>query len=86
MIIIVDIIVIIAPSGLGRDIQASRGDRESADRKPSLPTKIIPTKIVWLKTSGKFPKGLGIHPLNINIVLESIPPNSRILVRKLAVV
>ena len=46
MIIIVDIIVIIAPSGLGRDIQASRGDRESADRKPSLPTKIIPTKIV----------------------------------------
>ena len=52
---------------------------------PNLPTKIIPAKIRWLNVSGKFPMGMGIPPLRIKIMLESDPPKSRILVRRLAV-
>ena len=37
---------------------------------PNLPTKIIPTKIYWLRLSGKFHAGLGIPPINIQILLE----------------
>ena len=53
--------------------------------KSNLPTKIVPAKIAWLKLSGKFPLGLGIPPLQIQIMLESNPLRSRILVRRLAV-
>ena len=52
---------------------------------PNLPTKIIPTKICWLKLSGKFPKGLEILPLKMKILLEPNPLKSRILVLRLAV-
>ena len=52
---------------------------------PNLHTKIIPTKIAWLKLSGKFPMGQGIPPLNIKILLESNPLKSIILVRKVPV-
>ena len=47
---------------------------------PNLPTKKLPTKIPWLKLSGKSPMGLGIPPRRIKILLESKPPKSRILV------
>ena len=52
---------------------------------PNLPTKIMPTKIAWLKYSGKFPMDIRIPPLKIKILLESNPLKSRILVRRLAV-
>ena len=52
---------------------------------PNLPTSITPTKIAWLKTSGKFPMGLGIPRLKTKIMLESSPPKSTMLVGKLAV-
>ena len=52
---------------------------------PNLPTKTIPTKIRRLKTSGEFPLDMRAPPLNIKILLESNPPESRILVRRLAV-
>ena len=51
---------------------------------PNLPTEIIP-KIPWLELSGRFPMGLGIPPLKFQILLESKPLKSRILVRRLAV-
>ena len=35
---------------------------------PNLPTNIIPTKIARLTLSGKFPTGLGIPPLTLNIL------------------
>ena len=50
---------------------------------PNLPTKNLPTKIAWLKLSGKFPLDMRIPPLKIKIMLESNPPKSRILVRRL---
>ena len=46
---------------------------------------IIPAKIRWLKLPGKFPVGMRIPPLKIQILLESNPLKSRILVRRLAV-
>ena len=46
---------------------------------PSLPTKIIPTKIARLKISRKFPIDMIFFPLHIDIMLESNPPRSRIL-------
>ena len=52
---------------------------------PDLPTKIIPTKIRWLESSGEFPMDMWIPPLTIKILLESNPLRSRILVRRLAV-
>ena len=52
---------------------------------PNLPTKIIPTKIPWLNISREFPMNIRIPPLWIKILLESNPPKSRILVRRLAV-
>ena len=52
---------------------------------PNLPTKIIPIEIRRRKLSGTFPMGLRISPLNIEILLESNPLKSRILVRRLAV-
>ena len=42
---------------------------------PNLPTKTIPAKICWLELSGKFPLGVGIPPLEIDIPLESDPLN-----------
>ena len=47
---------------------------------PNLPTKSLPAKIRWLKSSGKFPTGLGIPPLKLKIMFESSPLKSRILV------
>ena len=52
---------------------------------PNPPTNITPTNIAWLKVSGKSPMGLGIPPLNNNIMLESNPLKSTMLVRRLAV-
>ena len=52
---------------------------------PNFPTKIIPTKIAWLKLSGEFPMGLGIPPLVIKIMLESNPLKSIMLVQRWAV-
>ena len=52
---------------------------------PNLPAKIVPTKIPWLKLSGKFPMDMRIPPRNIKIMLVSNPLKSRILVRRLAV-
>ena len=52
---------------------------------PSLPTNISPTKLAWLKLSGKFPMGLEIPPLNVKIVLESNPLKSIMLVGRLGV-
>ena len=43
----------------------------TAPSTPNLPTKIIPTKIARLQSSGKFPMGLGIPPLELKIMLES---------------
>ena len=40
---------------------------------PSLPTKITPAKIHWLKLSGKPLLDMRIQPLEIKILLESIP-------------
>ena len=51
----------------------------------NLPTNIIPTKMAWLKLSGKSPMALGIPPLNFKILLESNPLKSIMLVRILAV-
>ena len=54
---------------------------------PNLSTKIIPTKIprLKLKLSGEFPMDLGIPPHKLKIMLESSPPKSRVLVRRLAI-
>ena len=38
---------------------------------PNLPTKILPTKIRWLKISGRFPTDMIIPPLKLKILLES---------------
>ena len=52
---------------------------------PNLPTNITSANIARLKFSGRSPMGLGIPPLMINIMLESNPLKSTMLVRKLAV-
>ena len=52
---------------------------------PNLPTKIIPTQIRQLRSSGEFPTSLRTPPLTLKIVLESKPLKSRILVRRLAI-
>ena len=52
---------------------------------PNLPTNITPTKIAGVKLSGNSPMGLGIPPLIINIMLESNPLKSIMLVGRLAV-
>ena len=46
---------------------------------PNLPAKSIPTKIAWLKVSGRFALGLEIPPLRIKISPESNPLKSKIL-------
>ena len=69
---------------LGAFETPSKGASRSSVRgsTPNLRTKIIPTKIAWLKLSGRFPMGLGVPPLKIKILLESNPPKSRISVRR----
>ena len=54
-------------------------------RPISLLRLIIPARIVGLKLCGKCPMDLGIPPLTIQMLLESNPLKSRILVRRLAV-
>ena len=51
---------------------------------PDLPAKIVPAKTRRLKTSGRLPTDMGIPPLDIEIMLESNPPKSRVSVRSLA--
>ena len=51
----------------------------------SLPTKIIPAKIRWLKLSGKFPMNMRVPPLEIKILIKSNPLKPWALVRRLAV-
>ena len=46
---------------------------------PNLPTKIIPTKIAWLKLSRKFTIDMRIRALNTKIMLESNPVKSIML-------
>ena len=53
---------------------------------PNLPTSIVPTNIARLELSGKSPMGLEIPPLRIDIVLESNPPKSTMLVGRLGVI
>ena len=53
--------------------------------RPVSLLRIFPTKIRWLKLSGRFPVGMRIPPLEIKILLESNPLKSRILVWRLAV-
>ena len=45
----------------------------------------MPTKICWLKNTGKSPMDSRIPPLEVEILLGSDPLKSRILVRRLAV-
>ena len=47
---------------------------------PNLPTNIIPSNVAWLKLSRSFPMDLGIPPRWIQIMLESNPPKSTIVV------
>ena len=63
----------------------SDGVRDFVTR--NLPTKIIPILgfADSMETSGQFPMDMRIPPLTINIMIESNPPKSRILVRRLAV-
>ena len=70
-----------------RRAPARTGPAAAAFRRftPSLPTKIVPTKICRLNISRKSSVDLGIPPLRIKILLESNPLKSRILVRRLAV-
>ena len=51
---------------------------------PSLPSKIVPTKICWLEMSGKL-WTWELHAFKIRILLESNPPKSPSLVRGWAV-
>ena len=53
---------------------------------PNIPTNIVPTNIARLKLSGKSPMDMRIPPLTINIMLESNPLKSAILVGGLGVV
>ena len=62
-----------------------RPEHTSVRWQANLPTKITPTKIAWLKISGKFPMHMRIPPLHIKITFESNPLKSRISVRRLAV-
>ena len=57
----------------------------SSRTTPNLATKTIPTKIAWLKHSGKFPMDMRMPSLEFRILPESSPLKSRILVRRLAV-
>ena len=52
---------------------------------PNLPTNIDPTKIAWLELSGKSPMDMTIPTLKHNIMLESNPLKSTMLVGRLAV-
>ena len=52
---------------------------------PNLPTNIIPSKIVRLKLSRKFPVDMIFPPLKIKIMLKSNPLKSIMLVGRLAV-
>ena len=72
--------------------QASSGcwTRTAAARRssttPNLPTNIVPTNIAWLKLSEKFPMDMRIPPLKHNIMLESNPLRSTMLVGRLGVI
>ena len=59
---------------------------EYVQHTPNLPTNIVPTNIARLKLSRKSPMGLGIPPLKSNIILESNPLKSTMLVGRLGVV
>ena len=52
---------------------------------PNTTSLNTPSKIRWLRLSGKFLMDLRIPHFNINIMLESNPLKSRIVVRRLAV-
>ena len=67
---------------ISQAVLLTRGQPECVT--PNLPTKIAPTKICRLKTSGKFPMDMRSATLKIKILLESNPPKSRILARSLA--
>ena len=53
--------------------------------KPNLPTNKIPAKICRLNISRNSPTDMRFPPLQVKILLQSNPPKSRILVRRLAV-
>ena len=57
-----------------------------SNNTPNPLTNITPTKIARVKLDGKFPTDLGIPPLMINIMLESNPLKSIMLVRGLAAI
>ena len=66
------------------DRGAAGGSSGAGLATPNLPTQIIPAKIRRLRISGEICIDMRIPPLHINIMLESNPPRSRILVRRLA--
>ena len=55
--------------------ETSRDPREDKWTAPNLSTKLIPTKICWLKVSGKIPVDLGIPPLKLRLCLSQTPWN-----------
>ena len=61
------------------------GQPQAARLRPISLLRFIPTKIAWLKLSGKFRMGLAIPPLKLKILLESNPLTSIIVARRLAV-
>ena len=66
-------------------IEILRTESLTSRHTPNLPTNIIPTKIARLKLPGKSPMGMRIPPLIIQIMFESNPLKSIVLVRRLAV-
>ena len=62
----------------------TRGNHLS-NTTPDLPYDVVPTNIACLRLSGKSPMGLGIPTLKFNIMLESNPLKSAMLVGRLGV-
>ena len=56
---------------------------EPARAAPNLPTETIPAKIRGRRASGKSPVDVRIPPLELKILIESKPPESGILVRRI---
>ena len=74
-----------APSPCRNDPFVHTADVWLKPNTHNLPTKIITTKIAWLKLSVIFPMHMKTPALKHYIMLESNPLKSRILVRRLAV-
>ena len=95
VVIVVIVVAIVVPRFRRTQSPESRFLRESkpfgesqslASRgTPNPPTNIVPTNIARLKLSGKSPMDMRTPPLKINMVLESNPRKSTMLVGRLGV-